>query len=308
MHSCRLLRAAEQSGFRGINSTSPVLGIDVYAGNGTMNWSQIAATGIQFTMVKATQGDAASDNYQDPQLSNNETGATANGIYVGCYDFADPSTVTPTAEASYFVSYAQQYGSFNTGKLLPMLDMENDQGPIDGASSLNAWINAWQADVYSLTGLHPMLYVNPDYINTYGLTPSGTGISSLWLADWDWANPTRPPSNSQMAGRSPPSNSWSPWSTWTFWQYSDYGSVNGDPDTAVDVDGFNGTLSQLVANDVIPALTWSGKTNGTWDNATTGLGSGTTNWIYGTSGSTASLYYDGRAVIFQDAISPAAAM
>ena len=61
--------------FAQINSTSPVLGIDVYAGNGTMNWSQIAATGIQFTMVKATQGDAASDNYQDPQLSNNETGA-----------------------------------------------------------------------------------------------------------------------------------------------------------------------------------------------------------------------------------------
>ncbi len=286
--------------FAQINSTSPVLGLDVYGGNGTMNWSQIAGTGIQFAMVKATQGDATSDNYQDPQLANNESGATANGIYIGAYDFADPSTVTPAAEASYFVNYAQQFGSFNTGKLLPMLDMENDQGPIAGASSLNAWINAWQADVFSLTGLHPMLYVNPNYINSFGLTPSGTGISSLWLADWDWVNPTRPPSNAQMAGRSPPTNSWSPFSTWTFWQYSDFGSVNGDPDTAVDVDGFNGTLAQLVANEVIPALTWSGNTNGTWNNATTGLGSGTKNWIYGTSGTTQALYYDGRAVIFQD--------
>ncbi len=281
-------------------SNPPVLGLDVYNLNGVMNWSTIAQNAdINFAMIKATEGDTANDDYQDPQLQYNLNGATAAGLYAGAYDFAHPSTDTPLQEAQFFVNYAQQYGAFGTGKLLPMLDMEdvNSQGTIDGATSLNAWIKAWGADVFSLAGVHPLLYVNENYIGTYGLTPSGTGLN-LWLAAWSWANPTRPPSNSSMAGRSP--IGLSGWSSWSFWQYSDFGSVNGDPDSAADVDAFGGTLAQLVANDVIPGVTWTGATNSTWDNATTGAGSGTQNWVYGNSGSTGSLYYDSRAVIFQD--------
>ena len=102
-------------------SNPPVLGIDVYADNGTMNWATLHSNGIQFAWAKATQGNY----YEDAQLSNNESGATSNSVYIGAYDFADPTNCSPLTEATYFVNYASQYGAFNTGKLLPALDMES---------------------------------------------------------------------------------------------------------------------------------------------------------------------------------------
>lgn len=263
-------------------SSPPVLGLDVYADNGTMNWSELAASGIQFAWAKATQGNY----YQDAQLSNNESGATANGIYVGAYDFADPTNCTPLTEATYFVNYASQYGAFDTGKLLPALDMESVGSTIDGASSLTAWINAWASDVYTLSGVHPLLYCSPSFLSDNNITSTSL---PLWEADWTY------PSNLSNTG--PPSGSWSPWSTWTFWQYTDKGTVNGDPASAADLDAYNGTLSQMIANEVIPVLTWTGNTNGVWDITS----SGTQNWNYGTTANNAAYYFDGRAVVFPDA-------
>ncbi|HKD35865.1 MAG TPA: glycoside hydrolase family 25 protein, partial [Pirellulales bacterium] len=264
------------------NTTSPpVLGIDVYAGNGTMNWSQIASNGIQFAWAKGTQGNY----YTDAQLPNNESGATASGVYVGTYDFADPTTCSPLTEATYFVNYASANGAFNTGKLLPVLDMESVGTTINGAPNLTTWINNWAADVYNLSGVHPLIYCSPGFFNGHGITSTGV---PLWEADWTF------PTNLSNTG--PPSNSWSPWSTWTFWQYSDKGSVGGDPSPTVDLDAFNGALSQMIANAVIPALVWTGNVNGTWNISS----SGTQNWNYGTAASNAAYYFDGRAVVFQD--------
>src|ERR1700722_1846455 len=86
----------------------PILGIDVYNGKGTMNWSQIASSGIQFAWAKATQGNY----YQDAQLPNNESNGTGNGVYIGAYDFADPTACSPLTEDTYFVNYASQHGAF----------------------------------------------------------------------------------------------------------------------------------------------------------------------------------------------------
>ena len=261
-------------------SSPPVLGIDVYGGNGTMNWSQIASSGIQFAWAKASQGNY----YQDAQLPNNESNGTGNGVYIGAYDFADPTACSPLTEATYFVNYASQHGAFNTGKLLPALDMESVGTSINGAPNLTTWINNWATDVYNLSGVHPLLYCSPGFFNGHGITSTGV---PLWEADWTY------PSNLSNTG--PPSNSWSPWSTWTFWQYSDKGSVGGDPST-VDLDAYNGNRSQMVANEVIPALAWTGNTNGTWNTTS----SGTQNWNYGTTSSNAAYYFDGRALVFQD--------
>ena len=245
-----------------------------------MNWNQIAGAGIQFAWAKATQGNY----YHDAQLPNNEANATAAGVYIGTYDFADPTACSPLTEATYFVNYASQYGAFNTGKLLPALDMETVGSTINGAANLTAWVNAWAADVYNQSGIHPLVYCSPGFIS--GNSLASTGLP-LWEADWTY--PTT------LSNKAPPSNSWSPWSTWTFWQYSDKGSVAGDPAT-VDLDAFNGNLSQMVAAAVIPALAWTGNVTGTWNSTS----SGTQNWNYGTTTSNAAYYFDGRAIVFPD--------
>src|SRR5580704_718686 len=106
-----ILAAVLSIGFGGARAFAIVWGVDVYSGNGTMNWPEIAAGGKDFAMVKATEGVG----FEDPMLSANETNGTAAGLYVGCYDFAHPEDNAPVAEADYFVNYAKQFSAFAAG-------------------------------------------------------------------------------------------------------------------------------------------------------------------------------------------------
>lgn len=217
-------------------TANSVLGLDVYSGNGVMNWSQIAATGVKFAFIKATEGVG----FKDPQLQNNETNGTAAGMYIGAYDFAHPEYNTPLAEADYFVNYASRYDAFKGGHLVPALDLETGGGAHVGASSLSAWVNDWCGDIHTLTGARPAVYSYQSFISSY-LNSSVTG-NPLWIADWTYTTP--------MVESSPWTGPWN--GSWTFWQYSDQGSVNGDPAQYVDLNAYNGSLSSLIANEVIP--------------------------------------------------------
>ncbi|MBI3647932.1 MAG: hydrolase, partial [Actinobacteria bacterium] len=61
-------------------------GIDVSHWQGKIDWTKVAADGVTFAIVKATEGR----NYVDPMYATNAAGATANGIAVGAYHFASP--------------------------------------------------------------------------------------------------------------------------------------------------------------------------------------------------------------------------
>jgi GH25 family lysozyme M1 (1,4-beta-N-acetylmuramidase) len=216
------------------HGATSVLGLDVYSGNGTMNWPKIAATGKQFAFVKATEGT----DFKDPDLDSNEANGTAAGMYIGCYDFAHPEDDTPAQEADYFVAYALPTHAFSAGHLVPALDLEDGAGDtLKGASSLCAWCNDWCADVFALTSVHAVIYANTNYANNY---LNSTVIDNpLWIASPSY-NPTTYP------------NVISPWKTWTFWQYGQ-GAVNGDPAPVADLDQYNGSLASLISHEVIPA-------------------------------------------------------
>lgn len=210
-------------------ASAVVYGLDVYSGNGTMNWPLIAGTGKDFAMVKATEGIG----FIDPALTTNETNATAAGIYVGCYDFAHPESNNPVTEADYFVTHASAAGAFAPGKLVPMLDLEKGLGDtIVGASSLSAWARAWCDEVFAKTGAKPTIYVNQNYASN--LTSTAAAYP-LWLAAYDHDS----------------SLSKGPWSTVTFLQYTSHGKLAGDPATWVDLDQYNGSLPSLISTYVI---------------------------------------------------------
>lgn len=54
-------------------------GIDVSKHNGAVNWSQVAASGVQFTFIKA----GSTNSGIDPQFAANITGAQAAGLKPG---------------------------------------------------------------------------------------------------------------------------------------------------------------------------------------------------------------------------------
>jgi len=216
-----------------------VYGLDIYAGNGTMNWPLIAGAGRQFCEAKATEGVS----YEDDQLSNNETNATANGVLIGAYDFCHPEDNTPSAEANYFYNYAKQYGAFNSSKFIPMLDLEDGAGDtIDGASNLATWAVDWCQDVKNLTGVTPAIYCNQSYADDDLGGDSAISNYPLWIAAYNVT----------------PDLTGSPWSSYTFLQYSSHDVIQGDPAEYADADEYGGSLASLVSNYAIGGVAPAG--------------------------------------------------
>src|ERR1051325_7460258 len=81
-----------------------IIGIDVSAVQGTIDWSQVSASKT-FAFVKATKGQC----YTDSKFSANMAGASGAGVIVGAYHFALPDDDTATVEAQYFLNTANSY-------------------------------------------------------------------------------------------------------------------------------------------------------------------------------------------------------
>jgi len=197
-------------------------GIDVSHWQGTIDWAKVAGDGVRFAIMKATEGRS----YVDPTYSKNVVGAAANGITVGAYHFAGPSSQKgdAKAEADHFVSVARNAA----GDVLPALDIEHTGGL--SAGELQDWVRAWLEEVTSKLGVRPMIYTSPGFW-TYSMGNTQWfavhGYTTLWVAHWGVHRPTVPANN--WAGHG-----------WTFWQWTDCWHVRGIGG-CVDGDRFNGT-------------------------------------------------------------------
>lgn len=215
-----------------------VYGLDVYNGDGTMNWPLIAGVGKDFAFVKATEGIG----FTDAMLATNQANGTAAGLLMGAYDFARPDDNAPAAEADYYVARMNAVGGFAAGKLIPMLDMEpTDTSVVVGASNESAWANAWCSEVKLRTGLESIIYTFPSFAKSY--LNSTVTAHPLFIASYDQKDPAFNPS---VTG---------PWNgKYAFWQYTSTGRVAGGPSGNVDLDVYNGNLDSLVANFAIGGI------------------------------------------------------
>lgn len=194
---------------------SQATGIDVSHFQGTVNWAEVAASGASFAFVKATQGIT----YVDPQFAGNWPAMKKVGLHRGAYHFYEPAD-DPTSQAQHFLSTV----TLEPGDLPPVLDVEIN----GGVSSSQLWsgVSTWLQHVQTATGRQPLLYTAPGFWD--GNSPDLALCSyPLWLADYA-SQPTLPKG----------------WSAWQFWQHSETGTVSG-VSTSVDLNLFNGTLSQL---------------------------------------------------------------
>ncbi|MCL2634375.1 MAG: hypothetical protein FWD34_07690 [Oscillospiraceae bacterium] len=93
----------------GINSEKAVRknGIDISHWNGTINWQQVAASGIDFVMIRAGRGhiNDSQPMIEDTRFREHLAGAQANGIEVGVYFYSYAKTVKEAqAEARFLVN------------------------------------------------------------------------------------------------------------------------------------------------------------------------------------------------------------
>lgn len=200
-----------------------VLGVDVYSGNSTINWTQVKAAGYTFAYAKATEGVG----YTDSEYLNYAVNGVAAGMKMGAYHFAradlNPTNAGAISEANYFLSIAQPY--ITSCELPPALDLEGSYLETSFTSTqLTAWVQNWMNTVQAATGIKPVLYIGS---STCSFVDSSLNVYPLWRDDVN-GNPSIPPANIGV------------WTTWAINQYSWTGTVPGIAGSQTDLNVFNG--------------------------------------------------------------------
>lgn len=195
-----------------------VVGIDVSADQGTIDWTA-AAPSINFAIIKATDGVDA-----DPNFQTNWTNARGAGVKTGAYHFFrnfhgaqeqfDQLSQTVTSSGDFPITLDIE----NT----PNYKLKPEDVPVIG--QLLTLIKGQY-------GKLPMIYTDNGSWASLGNPDSTNGISFIECPLWI-AYPTSNPSPQYPL----------PWTAWTFWQYDFHGSISGI-DKDVDLDRFAGNLT-----------------------------------------------------------------
>ncbi|KAK7451787.1 hypothetical protein VKT23_012466 [Stygiomarasmius scandens] len=175
-------------------------GIDVSHFQGTVDFAAVAANGLEFAFIKATEGTT----FTDPSFSANYDDATSAGLIRGAYHFAHPDSSSGADQAQFFLAHGGGWTA--DGITLPgVLDIEYNPS---GAECYGLSASAF-------TGRFPIIYTTTDWWTTC------TGNSDAFGND----NPLFIARYASSIGTLPAG-----WDFATFWQYADSGPNPGDQD------------------------------------------------------------------------------
>lgn len=194
----------------------PIHGIDVSHYQSRINWDTVAAQGVYFAFVKASEGQT----YQDSLFCLNWEEMKRVGLRRGAYHFFRPTVPTDDQVRNFIERVEMQYGD-----LPPVLDVE----VMDGVSktTLLHGIQTWLQAVEAQYNIKPILYTNLKFYNKN--LAGHFNDYPIWIARYNTREPTL------ACGRD-----------WHFWQHGNRGripGINGD----VDFNVFKGSIWELDA-------------------------------------------------------------
>jgi GH25 family lysozyme M1 (1,4-beta-N-acetylmuramidase) len=211
-------------------------GVDVasyqHPGGAAIDWPEVAASGIGFAAVKATEGAYYKNKYALTDLAQ----ARAAGLSVAAYAFAVPDgnggSSNPVTQANYLLNYLGR----DAAVVPVMLDIEYN--PYSGGecygrkgAKMVAWVAAFDAEIQARTGRMPVIYTPHAWWGTCTGGSTGFGQDPLWVPSITAGSPVLP------AG----------WANWTIWQYSGTGTVSGISDAGhTDLDQANAAFLGLL--------------------------------------------------------------
>lgn len=157
-------------------------GIDVSTYQGYPDWTKVQADGVEFAMIKASQGLAESSEaylFRDSKFVYNITNAAAAGIRCGVYHYFTAQTEAECdREAEFFLSQIAPYR--DKIALYAAVDVESIYLQDLSKSTLTMLVNRF-CEAVAQAGYVPLVYTNPDWLrNRLG------DVSQwyLWLALW----------------------------------------------------------------------------------------------------------------------------
>lgn len=157
-------------------------GIDVSTYQGYPDWSRVRADGVEFAMIKASQGRAESSDaylFRDSKFAYNITNATAAGIRCGVYHYFTAQTAAECRrEAEFFLEQIAPYKDKIT--LWAAIDVESKYLTGLTKKVLTGLVRRFCVDVEA-AGYKPIVYTNPDWLKN---RLEWLGDYDLWLALW----------------------------------------------------------------------------------------------------------------------------
>ena len=193
--------------------TASAHGIDVSHHSGAVDWQKLAASGVDFVYVKATEGV---DN-PDATFADHWESLAASDLARGAYHFYVTED-DPEEQARFFLETVD----FGPGDLPPVVDVEViGHGTTPG---LPDRLRRFLEIVARETGTKPIIYTSPNFWDAH--LGEGFGEYPLWIAEFGVDQPRVPKG----------------WDTWTLWQWKDDHATPGvekDADHSVlhpDVD------------------------------------------------------------------------
>lgn len=171
-------------------------GIDVYTGQGIIDWRTVALT-QGFAMIKASQGRGetkATEHlriFTDSKFVRNITEASKTKMKLGVWHWMTARSVTEAIyEADYFIETISPYRDKIT--LWAAADVESDRYLGDlGKSELTEITRAFLERIQR-AGYRSMLYTNPNFLK-YRFTKNAFNDTDIWLAHYGVKKPMQVP-------------------------------------------------------------------------------------------------------------------
>lgn len=171
-------------------------GIDVYTGQGIIDWRTVALT-QGFAMIKASQGRGetrATEHlriFTDSKFVRNITEASKTNMKLGVWHWMTARSVTEAIyEADYFIETISPYRDKIT--LWAAADVESDRYLGDlGKSELTEITRAFLERIQR-AGYRSMLYTNPNFLK-YRFTKNAFNDTDIWLAHYGVKKPMQVP-------------------------------------------------------------------------------------------------------------------
>ncbi|MCL1838888.1 MAG: lysozyme [Propionibacteriaceae bacterium] len=201
----------------------PIQGVDVSRYQGDIDWSVIAAQGVDFAFIKATEGSS----YIDPHFDINREGARQADVRVGAYHFFSFES-SGAAQAAWFTANVPRL----PGMLPPVADVEYYGSWVfsrPDREALTSELAAFLGALEQFYGVVPIIYCDEQLWNAY--LASGFDHYLIWIRNVH-SRPSLPDGKS-----------------WTFWQYTDRGRLAGytGSERFIDRNVFHGTNADFNA-------------------------------------------------------------
>lgn len=227
-------------------TSATILGIDVSKYQGTINWAEVKASGVDFAMIRVGyRAKSTGEIFEDPAARYNMQEAQAAGIKIGAYFFSSAVTKEEAREEAAFTAniiakYKITYPvAFNC---------EDFQSPDSRQYGLDAAQRTELAcaflDEIAAAGYTPMFYASKGELegNAQWNTDTLASRYKIWVAQYP-EKPYPETASSSYSG------------SHDMWQYTSQGTVAGIPrKTDVNVAYF-GYLQEAEAKDETPTET-----------------------------------------------------